>query len=194
MSSELLSVRKILSTLNVGLKKRVFRLVPYLQNSEVDCDMYQEPKQASTDLFIGIDLNMDHAFNVLELGPTPHDPKVKEFIKFWGELTTLRRFPDGTTCEAVYFETKTIKDKREIINKIISFIAKKRLNLEYELFFSQFEDVMMLKKFVPPFPFGTNEEVSLKVISIADELGKKLRSLELPLEIASISGNANVFR
>lgn len=110
------------------------------------------------------------------------------------KLQKLSRFPDGTTCEAVYFETKTIKGKRSIIKNIIEHIVQEKLSLEYELYFDQFEEVMLPKKIIAPFSTGTNEESSLKVISIADELNKKLRSLELPLEITSISGNSDTFR
>lgn len=53
---------------------------------------------------------------------------------------------------------------------------------------------MVDKKLIAPFPTGTNEESSLKVITIADELNKKIRSLQLPLEIASILGNSDTFR
>lgn len=60
--------------------------------------------------------------------------------------------------------------------------------------FDQLEQVLINPKFIPPFPAGTNEEVSLKIISTADELNAKLRALELPLEITNISGNADVFK
>lgn len=104
------------------------------------------------------------------------------------------RFPDGTTCETVYFETKTVKAKREIVRKIIDLIAREKLKLNYELLFDQFEEVLINKKFIAPFPNGTNEEICLKIISFGDELNNILRTLKLPLEITSILGNADAFK
>lgn len=190
----LATARAILSTLNVGLNKRAQHTVPHFAENEIRFDLHEDKNPTSVDLYVGINLNIENAFNPLELGPAPHDPKVKEFMNFWGELSTLRRFPDGTTCEAVYFETKTIKEKREIVKKIIEFVTKEKLKLEYELYYDEFEETMFSKKLVAPFPAGTNEESSLKVISTVDELNKKLRSLQLPLEITSILGSSDVFR
>lgn len=187
------ATKAILNTLKTGLNKRILRLVPHFVKNELCCDL-NEVAKFDLSLFIGINLDLDHAFNPLELGPSPHDPKAKDFVDFWGDLSTLRRFPDGTTCEAVYFETKTIKDRRSIVKKIIEFVAERKLKLQYKLSFDLFENMITPKGLIAPFPTHTNEECSLKVISIADELNKKLRALQLPLEIANISGNADVFR
>lgn len=68
------------------------------------------------------------------------------------------------------------------------------MEFDCELVFDQFEDVMISKKMIPPFPTGTNEEVCLKVMAICDELNNKLRSFTLPLEITGILGNSDVFK
>lgn len=86
----LATARTILNTLKVGLNKRISNLVPHFAQNEL-CFGLDGKILASTDLYVGINLNLDKAFNPLELGPTPHDPKVKEFINYWGELSTLRR-------------------------------------------------------------------------------------------------------
>lgn len=86
----LATTRAILNTLKVGLNKRICNLVPHFAQNEL-CFKLDEKRLTSTDLYVGINLNLDQAFNPLELGPAPHNPKVKEFINFWGELSTLRR-------------------------------------------------------------------------------------------------------
>lgn len=84
--------------------------------------------------------------------------------------------------------------KREIVKKIIELIVREKLKLNYELVFDQFEDVLINKKYIAPFPNGTNEEICIKIISLGDELNNILRTLELPLEITSILGNADAFK
>lgn len=91
-------------------------------------------------------------------------------------------------CEAVYFETKTIRDRRNIIKKIVDYVVTEKLQLKYILYFNQCEGII-----APPH-MGTNEEASLKVITVSDNLGKILRSLSLPLEITTNLGISDVFR
>lgn len=91
-------------------------------------------------------------------------------------------------CEAVYFEAKTIRDRRNVIKKIIEYVVTEKMQLEHSLYFSQFESVL-----APP-NLGTNEEASLKAITTSDALGKVLRSLTLPLDITTNLGLSDVFR
>lgn len=91
-------------------------------------------------------------------------------------------------CEAVYFETSTIRDRRNIVKKIIDYVVTEKLQLKYVLYFGQFEEII-----APP-NMGTNEEYILKAITTSDKLGKILRSLTLPLEITANLGISEVFR
>lgn len=102
----------------------------------------------------------------------------------------FNRFSDGTTCETVYFDAKTVKNKREIIKRIVDRVAGEKLGLSYMLLFDQFEDVLIRKTKESE----TNEDACLKIITIADELNGKLRLLKLPLEITDISANSDVFK
>lgn len=74
-----------------GVNKRVCCLMPQFEKNEIEFNLNDHTELTSINLFIGVNLNLETAFNVLELGPTPHDPKVKEFLSFWGENASLRR-------------------------------------------------------------------------------------------------------
>ena len=50
--------------------------------------------------------------------------KAIDFRKFWGSKSELRRFHDTTICEAVYFETSNIANKRLVYSQIIKHILK----------------------------------------------------------------------
>lgn len=86
-----LIIKKIIEILKIGLNKRVSHLVPYFGESKHIC-LTENKKSHFDHIVFGISLNVDHAFNAIELGPHPHDPKVKEFIDFWEDLTNLRRY------------------------------------------------------------------------------------------------------
>jgi U3 small nucleolar RNA-associated protein 22 len=62
--------------------------------------------------------------NVLVKGPASNLPEAREFRNFWGDKSELRRFQDSTICEAVYFESNTIAEKRVVYSKIIKHIMK----------------------------------------------------------------------
>lgn len=81
----------IINKLKAALNKRALFLVPHFLPNEICSELSDDGKTMIPDVLIGVSLDLDNAFNVLELGPTPHDPKVKEFLSLWGELSSLRR-------------------------------------------------------------------------------------------------------
>lgn len=89
---------------------------------------------------------------------------------------------------AVYFKTETIKERREIIKTIIDWVVSRKLGLKYKLHYDNFEDLIVNRKVTASYPMGTNEECCLKAIAASDELGKKLRGLEMPLAITGVQG------
>lgn len=47
-----------------------------------------------------------------------------DFRTFWGEKSELRRFQDGTICEAVVWEASTVCQKRLIPEQIVRHLLK----------------------------------------------------------------------
>ncbi|RZC39988.1 nucleolar protein 6 [Asbolus verrucosus] len=178
---ELFVVKNICNTLHRGLNKRALLIVPFLDSGK------------SKTVSFGVNLDPSHAFNFLEMGPAVNDSKEKEFREFWGDLSSDRRFKDGSVCVAVYFKTETTKGKREIIRIVVDWICSRKLNLEYKLHYDDFDDLLVNKKVTASYPMGTNEECCLKVIAASDDLGKKLRTLEMPLTITSVQGISDTF-
>lgn len=50
--------------------------------------------------------------------------QASDFRTFWGEKSELRRFQDGSICEAVVWEAKTICQKRLIPEQIVKHLLK----------------------------------------------------------------------
>ncbi len=49
----------------------------------------------------------------------------EEFRLFWGERSELRRFQDGSICEAVVWPGTTLASKRLIISKVIKHVLNR---------------------------------------------------------------------
>lgn len=95
---------------------------------------------------------------------------------------------------AVYFKTATIRSKRAIIKRIVKYLLCEKLQLKFTVFYDEFEEVLINKKVVSPYVVGTNEEASLKIVGLADELAQKLRSVQMSLSITGIQGISEAFR
>lgn len=180
----LLIVNFLVSTLHTALDKRIVNIVPKLVS---------DGKQIKS-LVLGVNLNPEEAFNFLQKGPPLNElTAAAKFRKFWSHLSSDRRFRDGSTNVAVHFKTNTIKGRRNIIKKILNYIFNEKLGLQYNLHYDEFEEVLISKKVVPSYPSGTNEETTLKIIHASDDLGKKLRALEMSLKITGVQGISDVF-
>ena len=51
-------------------------------------------------------------------------PQALDFRTFWGEKSELRRFQDGSICEAVVWEASTVCQKRLIPEQIVKHLLK----------------------------------------------------------------------
>ncbi|CAG9764718.1 unnamed protein product [Ceutorhynchus assimilis] len=183
---QFLTITQISDLLHKGLGKRALNIVPHIEVK------YKE--SPLTKVIFGINLNPETAFNFIEMGPVLNDyTKADEFRKFWGYLASDRRFRDGSTHVAVYFKTSTIRGKRGIIKRIIKYLLIEKLDIKFKLYYDEFEEFLLNKKVTSPYPVGTNEESCLKIIKFADELGQKLRSVQMSLSITGIQGLSDAF-
>lgn len=94
---------------------------------------------------------------------------------------------------AVVFKANTVRAKRNIIEKIVNFILEKKLQLKYKLFYNKFDSFVQHSSLALPYPSGTNEEMTMRVIKTSDDLENKLRTLELPLKIVGVQGASDIF-
>jgi len=62
--------------------------------------------------------------HVLGLAWPTSTPQALDFRTFWGEKSELRRFQDGSICEAVVWEADTICQKRLIPEQIVRHLLK----------------------------------------------------------------------
>lgn len=149
-----------------------------------------------TVLTFGISIVEEYAYSVIEKGPAANLPEAKEFQKFWGEKSELRKFKDGTICEAVLWtEGTTMADKRNICSKIISYMLNKAYSISSKYIYiteNQFNSVLV--EYSQKENSATGEEENLKIISAYDKMCKILRKCDLPIEIKDIQSISPTLR
>ncbi|KAH1001156.1 hypothetical protein HUJ04_013403 [Dendroctonus ponderosae] len=180
-----LPLKQMHQLLGKGLGRRALHIVPQI--------LVDYSKGVTRALF-GVALNAEAAFNFIEMGPALSDvARAEEFRQFWGYLASDRRFRDSTAHVAVYFKTATIRGKRSIVKRIIKYLLNEKHQMKFRLYYDEFEEFIANKLISGPYPMGTNEEGSLKAIALADELGQKLRSVQMSLSITGIQGTSDTF-
>ncbi|XP_030756647.1 nucleolar protein 6 [Sitophilus oryzae] len=183
------NIGSLIKVIKRGLNKRILHIVP-----RIEVQLSEENTYPIKKVLLGINLNSETAFNFIEKGPSLSDhSEAEKFRQFWGYLFSDRRFRDGSAHVAVYFKTNTIRAKRNIIKQILQFLLTEKLQLKFRLYYNELEDFLINKKIKAPYPVGTNEEGCLKVINLSDELGQKIRGLQMSLSITGILGLSDTF-
>ncbi|CAG0892048.1 unnamed protein product [Darwinula stevensoni] len=152
----------------------------------------EKAPEFSCTFIVGLRLDPTEQLRIIDKGPAADSHQALEFREFWGERSEWRRFPDGSTCEAVVWVEErdaVLCQRRVILPNIVTYILEKKAGLQPCFFLLPLQDI--LKN--PPYR-GTGEEESLAAIQGLGELRKKLLELsDLPLKISSLQGVSPVF-
>ncbi|XP_054735625.1 nucleolar protein 6 [Anastrepha obliqua] len=203
-----LLLKVIVSLLRKGLGERVRTMVPIEQPTDAwNCT--NKPPDCARYCHLGIVLNPDKAFEVLDKGPESIAESANEFRKFWGVKAQLRRFQDGSITESVVWakSSDSLWKRRLVVRSIITHLLQHHFQLEEKDFDYIAGELDISYRLTPAFKtdrmnekFKVEQDVdaedtSLSVIRSFDDLARKLHALsEIPLEIVSISGISPVFR
>ncbi|XP_074649988.1 nucleolar protein 6-like [Tubulanus polymorphus] len=199
---ELAMTPAIIDLLKKALGDRVKLIQCQLQPIK-EWDLYEAMKpigaKVRKDLTIGLLLDKDHCYSVLDRGPGADTDEAAEFRAFWGEKSDLRRFQDSSICEAVVWPSKTIAERRTVVKRIVEYIIHLHVGLEtkkIQFICDQLDDILKPTSDERySIKYGTGEEQTIDLIKVYDSLCKQLRQLEdLPLTINSIQGTSPVFR
>ncbi|KAM9509042.1 nucleolar protein 6 [Guaruba guarouba] len=179
----------IVSLLVRGLSGRALLVVHSLpQTPEWPIDAEPPKHKDVGPLTFGLLFYPDFAASVLEKGPQADHPEALDFRTFWGEKSELRRFQDGSICEAVVWEANTAYQKRLIPEQIVRHLLKLHADIpESSICYmgALLESVIRTGKEAS----GTGEEAMVSVVRAYDDLSRKLWHLkELPLMVTSVQG------
>ncbi|XP_033341934.2 nucleolar protein 6 Mat89Ba [Megalopta genalis] len=192
-------IKIIYNVLKQGLTNRV-QYICVLPEDFTEWECTKKRSNYIGDIFIGLELNPEFCFNVVDKGPEANLPEAAEFRKFWGTNSELRRFKDGSIQEAVVWASgKSMYGKRIICRKIAIFLLLKKLHMrngDFTYIAHEMEEVLLLEKVhLSHFLYGTGEGASLKVINAFNNLEKQLMDLtDIPLSIHGVQGASAVFR
>uniref|UniRef100_A0A8C8AGU2 Nucleolar protein 6 n=1 Tax=Otus sunia TaxID=257818 RepID=A0A8C8AGU2_9STRI len=121
-------------------------------------------------LMFGLLFVPEFAASLLEKGPQADHPEALDFRTFWGEKSELRRFQDGSICEAVVWEADTVYQKRWGTRGCVGVTG------------ALLAPAMSLVS-------GTGEEAMVSVVCSYDDLSRKLWNLKgLPLTVTAVQG------
>ena len=179
------SVDKLKNLLQKALEKRI---------TSISVKKFQDAVDSRT-VVIGLNLNIEHAYDAVVKGPSADNAKeVKSFKAFWGNKVEIRRYPDLSVLASVHFPAATLAEKRNIVPRIIHHIVCKHFVIGQQdiiVFDTEITKVLICRRQSR----GTGEEELFSVAESFDALKKKLRDLEdLPLGVSSIRGISPVFR
>ncbi|XP_068153194.1 nucleolar protein 6 [Drosophila tropicalis] len=207
-------LKTLTDLLEKGLAQRIHGIIP-LETAVSPWSVDTKAPIIGQSIQLGLILNPEHAYEVLDKGPASQDDEegAAEFRSFWGDKSNLRRFQDGSICEAVVWAA--VKDspakKRLIVKDIclhllehhfkldkddVQFIANE-LDIVYKLSpWFKVNKLMDKTKMKEEIDQNTDSEaLTPNVIRCYDELARQLHGLDdLPLEIVSISGVSPIFR
>ncbi|RXG60932.1 Nucleolar protein 6, partial [Armadillidium vulgare] len=190
---------RVVSVLSEGLGERVALISVSKEN--VTWDFGVSLSGENQDLILGFRVNPRQSVALLTKGPPADSEEAAKFREFWGDLSSLRRFRDSTFHEAVLWMENGVPvgDRRLILGKIVQCIMKQHFgvpskNVQYIA--SQLEDLLRPRVLIAQenFKYGTGEELISSTIISFDNLAKKLRSLELPLQVTSVQSTSDVLK
>lgn len=195
---------KLVSFLRSGLGNRIQLLDICLQKPPV-WTINDNPPTVDTlsSLLLGFLLDPNFSATLLEKGPSADSSEAVQFREFWGDISEMRRFPDGSICEAVVWPGSTIAHKRmtckHIVTQILSrhaFIPESDISDNY--FGGELDCLLnrdVFEQLSTEATYGTGEEQIVDVLQAFDCLSKQLRKLDgLVLNINSVQGISAVFR
>ncbi|XP_071450181.1 nucleolar protein 6 [Hetaerina americana] len=184
-----LALKLILAKVSGAIGRRTTIIAEKLSPPKL-WDVSEEPPPSFQGLALGIRLNPESAFDVIEKGPLANTSEAQEFQRFWGTKAELRRFQDGSVREAVLWGNSDAKmvQRRMVCKVAVSHILKS-LNLEegssWQYFADQMESLIRRANSL----VVANEEECLAVVRATDNLSSKLRQLKgLPLDVTSVVG------
>uniref|UniRef100_A0A8B9CI43 Nucleolar protein 6 n=1 Tax=Anser brachyrhynchus TaxID=132585 RepID=A0A8B9CI43_9AVES len=159
----------IVSLLARGLAGRALLVAHSLpQTPEWPIDAEPPKHKDVGPLTFGLLFVPEFAASTLEKGPQADRPEAVEFWNFWGEKSELRRFQDGTICEAVVWEASTVCQKRLIPEQIVRHLRGWA---------------------TCGCTCALGEEAVVSIVCSYDDLSHKLWNLEgLPLTVTAVQG------
>ncbi|KAL6304485.1 Nrap protein [Sparassis latifolia] len=192
----------LISVLRRGLGNRAKAIAILHPSSQLRPASQAQPANPAT-IYIGIILDTEHAFRLVDHGPTAAEQDsaaAQEFRDFWGEKAELRRFKDGSIVESVVWAVGSADERTHIPSFIIRHLLQRHCGIPDDTVHTwqaQFDDVLKLPESVASLYRAANASVGYKAAMTAfDNFVKTVKTLdkELPLGILTVSPITELLR
>lgn len=175
--------------------EKVLNLVRQACSDRLKTIDYLEDNRATQQLRYGLTFDVHELNKALIKGPDGDSEEAKSFREFWGEKSELRRFEDGSIKEAVYWPSKTPKQSRRTVFRIINHVLSSHLGLNDKCI--RFE-ALSLEDFIstnlPVYNIGTGEQFYSQIVKAKDDLERLIKNLDLKLKVIEFKCSSAVFR
>ncbi|KAL5504875.1 UTP22 [Sanghuangporus vaninii] len=192
-----LMIHTLSSILRRALGDRVYAIAILVPARDLRSLPQGNTLPALSTVHLGLTLNTENAFRVVDHGPTVTEQDSKEAIEFrdlWGSKAELRRFKDGRIVESVVWEVKSVDARSRIPADIVCHILTRHFRLDpirdIRTFQKDFDDLLRV-------PDAFAQQVVLpgvqpgfrSAMMAFDNLVRQLKSLdeEIPLAVLNVS-------
>nr|VWO97778.1 Ubiquitin-conjugating enzyme E2 2 [Ganoderma boninense] len=183
------------STLRDGLGNRVKALTVLHPSSDAR-PLSQALPASSPIVFIGIILDTEHAFRLVDHGPLAQDrtgEQAEQFRRIWGDKAELRRFKDGSIMESVVWDIKNADERAYIPAMIVKHLLQNHFGIGGDAVTTwqhQFDALLKAPESIRSLFEARNAAAGFKAALTAfDSLVKQMKALDdkLPLAILNVS-------
>lgn len=195
-------ISHLLSTSKRALTNRTKAIAVLHPTSTTRLPSQPQPANPSV-VYLGLVLDTDHAFRLVDHGPPAAEQETEEskaFRDFWGEKAELRRFKDGRIVESVVWTVSSSDERAHIPAMVVKYALHRHLGLAEESlngWQQDFDAVTRLPEDIGRVLRVGRAEMGFKAAMAAfDALVKAMKALDeqLPLAITTVSPIADLLR
>lgn len=203
-SSYLLMIHSLSSILRRALGDRVQAIGILVPTRELRPLSQENSPVSLSVVHLGLVLNTENAFRLVERGPVATEQDSREAIEFrdlWGSKAELRRFRDGRIVESVVWDVKSTDACSRIPADIVCHTLCRHFGLDpardIQTFQEDFDDLLRIPDaFAQQFVLHGSQPSFRTAMTAFDILIRLLKSLdeEIPLSILAISPVSSLLR
>ncbi|KAI1798486.1 Nrap protein [Ganoderma leucocontextum] len=183
------------STIRQGLGSRA-KAISVLHPSSDVRPLSQALPASPAVILIGIILDTEHAFRLVDHGPTAEDrgsEQAEKFRHLWGTKAELRRFKDGSITESVVWDVKSADERAYIPAMIVKHLLGNHFGIgadDVKTWQPQFDALLKAPESIRSMYEARDVVAGFKAALTAfDALVKRIKALDdkLPLAILNVS-------
>lgn len=188
-------IARLASILRRGLGNRAKAITVLHPSSDIR-PLSQALPSSSSVIHLGIILDTEHAFRLVDHGPTAEEQeseRAKQFRDFWGEKAELRRFKDGSITESVVWDVKNAEERAHVPATIVRHLLRRHFAIGADAvstWQAPFDALVKAPESVRSLYEARGAAMGFKTaLSAFDTLVKQIKALDeqLPLAVLNVS-------